>query len=82
MPQEQQVVPCERSILCECLPQVNLLYLLWCNCIIDILYRMNVKLGGINTIPDHRSVSILTDPQNPTIVMGVSEMQLSICLYY
>ena len=33
---------------------------------------MNVKLGGINTIPDPRSVAILTDPHNPTIVMGVS----------
>ena len=32
---------------------------------------MNVKLGGINTIPDTRSVSILTDPLNPTLVMGV-----------
>lgn len=32
--------------------------------------RINVKLGGINTIPDPTSVSILTDPRNPTIVMG------------
>lgn len=30
-----------------------------------------MKLGGINTIPEPRSVSILTDPHNPTIVMGV-----------
>lgn len=33
--------------------------------------RINVKLGGINTIPEPRSVSILTDPTNPTIIMGV-----------
>lgn len=36
-------------------------------CYID---RINVKLGGINTIPDPSSVSVLTDPHNPTIVMG------------
>ncbi|KAJ7459186.1 argonaute-like protein [Mycena galericulata] len=28
------------------------------------------QLGGINTIPDPSSVSVLTDPHNPTIVMG------------
>ncbi|KAG6917905.1 hypothetical protein DXG01_000514 [Tephrocybe rancida] len=32
--------------------------------------QINVKLGGINTIPDPSSVSVLTDPSNPTIVMG------------
>ena len=32
--------------------------------------RINVKLGGINSIPDPRSVAFLTDPKNPTIVMG------------
>lgn len=31
---------------------------------------MNVKLGGINTVPDPQSVTVLTDPRNPTIVMG------------
>jgi len=31
---------------------------------------MNVKLGGINTIPDPASVAVLTDPQIPTVVMG------------
>ncbi|THH15210.1 hypothetical protein EW146_g5232 [Bondarzewia mesenterica] len=36
----------------------------------NVTLKMNVKLGGINTIPDPRSVSILTDPHNPTIVMG------------
>ena len=36
----------------------------------NILPRINVKLGGINTVPDPSSVSVLTDPHNPTIVMG------------
>ncbi|CAL1700780.1 unnamed protein product [Somion occarium] len=36
----------------------------------NVCLKINVKLGGINTIPDARSVSILTDPHNPTIVMG------------
>ncbi|KAL6309673.1 argonaute-like protein [Sparassis latifolia] len=36
----------------------------------NVCLKINVKLGGINTIPDPRSVSILTDPANPTIVMG------------
>lgn len=34
--------------------------------------RVNVKMGGINTVPDPQSVSVLTDPTNPTIVMGMS----------
>ncbi|KAI0092008.1 argonaute-like protein [Irpex rosettiformis] len=36
----------------------------------NVCLKLNVKLGGINTIPDARSVSILTDPHNPTLVMG------------
>ncbi|KAJ7822318.1 hypothetical protein B0H14DRAFT_2828751, partial [Mycena olivaceomarginata] len=32
--------------------------------------RSNVKLSGIDTIPDPSSVSVLTDPHNPTIFMG------------
>ena len=31
---------------------------------------MNVKLGGKNTALDARSASILSDPANPTIVLG------------
>jgi eukaryotic translation initiation factor 2C len=31
---------------------------------------LNVKLGGINTIPDPTSVTPLTDPNMPTVVMG------------
>ncbi|KAI9001051.1 argonaute-like protein [Trametes punicea] len=36
----------------------------------NVCLKINVKLGGINTIPDSRSVPVLTDPHNPTIVMG------------
>ncbi|KAI6152116.1 argonaute-like protein [Pisolithus tinctorius] len=36
----------------------------------NVCLKINVKLGGINTIPDPQSVSILTDPRNPTVVMG------------
>ncbi|KAH7887674.1 argonaute-like protein [Phlebopus sp. FC_14] len=36
----------------------------------NVCLKMNVKLGGINTIPEPQSVSVLTDPRNPTIVMG------------
>ncbi|TFK43467.1 argonaute-like protein [Crucibulum laeve] len=36
----------------------------------NVSLKINVKLGGINTIPDPASVSVLTDPHNPTIVMG------------
>lgn len=36
----------------------------------NVCLKINVKLGGINTIPDPRSVAFLTDPQNPTMVMG------------
>ncbi|KAH9844266.1 argonaute-like protein [Rhodofomes roseus] len=36
----------------------------------NVCLKVNVKLGGINTIPEPRSVAALTDPHNPTIVMG------------
>ncbi|KAF5388155.1 hypothetical protein D9615_000461 [Tricholomella constricta] len=36
----------------------------------NVSLKINVKLGGINTVPDPSSVSVLTDPFNPTIVMG------------
>lgn len=32
--------------------------------------RINVKLGGINVIPDPRDASFLSDSANPTMVMG------------
>ncbi|KAJ7135279.1 argonaute-like protein, partial [Mycena crocata] len=36
----------------------------------NVCLKINVKLGGINMIPDPSSVSVLTDPQNPTIIMA------------
>ncbi|GJE88333.1 protein argonaute [Phanerochaete sordida] len=36
----------------------------------NVCLKINVKRGGINTVPEQRSVPILTDPRNPTIVMG------------
>lgn len=36
----------------------------------NVSLKLNVKLGGINTIPDPPSAPFLTDPNNPTIVMG------------
>ncbi|THH32884.1 hypothetical protein EUX98_g1281 [Antrodiella citrinella] len=36
----------------------------------NVCLKINVKRGGINTIPEARAVSILTDAHNPTIVMG------------
>ncbi|KAK7695892.1 hypothetical protein QCA50_000531 [Cerrena zonata] len=36
----------------------------------NICLKINVKLGGINTIPDPASVRALTDDRVPTIVMG------------
>ncbi|KAM6501034.1 hypothetical protein JOM56_004048 [Amanita muscaria] len=50
------------------LGRANMQY--WAN----VLLKVNVKLGGINLIPDHASVSALTDPNTPTIVMGADVM--------
>ncbi|KAG6899902.1 hypothetical protein C0993_005481, partial [Termitomyces sp. T159_Od127] len=36
----------------------------------NVCLKINPKLGGINTIPDPESVKAITDPKNPTIVMG------------
>jgi eukaryotic translation initiation factor 2C len=36
----------------------------------NVCLKLNGKLGGINTIPDPESELTLTDPNNPTIVMG------------
>ncbi|PPQ98553.1 hypothetical protein CVT24_004044 [Panaeolus cyanescens] len=36
----------------------------------NISLKLNVKLGGINTIPDPSSISFLMDQANPTVVMG------------
>lgn len=36
----------------------------------NVLLKLNVKMGGINTVPEPRSVSFLTDPAQPTLVLG------------
>ncbi|PIL23261.1 Argonaute [Ganoderma sinense ZZ0214-1] len=36
----------------------------------NVCLKINVKVGGINNIPEPRSVPALTDPRNPTLVMG------------
>ncbi|KAF8897601.1 argonaute-like protein [Infundibulicybe gibba] len=36
----------------------------------NVSLKINVKLGGINMIPDPDSVAVLSDPRNPTIIMG------------
>lgn len=43
-----------------------------------VFFRINVKLGGINTVPapKQQSFAILTDPTTPTIVMGVRRTNL------
>lgn len=45
----------------------------------NVCLKINVKLGGINAIPDPKSVKVLSDPQNPTIVMGVFLLHSSFC---
>ncbi|KAF9460917.1 argonaute-like protein [Collybia nuda] len=52
---------CLKSVKCS---GARLQY--WAN----VCLKVNVKLGGINLIPEPSSVSVLTDPRNPTIVMG------------
>ncbi|GJE88331.1 protein argonaute [Phanerochaete sordida] len=36
----------------------------------NVCLKINVKCGGINTVPEHRSMPTLTDPRIPTLVMG------------
>ncbi|KAK7450611.1 hypothetical protein VKT23_012921 [Stygiomarasmius scandens] len=38
----------------------------------NVCLKTNSKLGGINVIPDTSSVPILSDPSNPTIIMGAN----------
>ena len=64
-----QVLPCKCAVLCQYNTQVDTL-LLYIVRLIDLLCRLNVKLGGINAIPEADDVSFLTDSANPTIVMG------------
>lgn len=66
--EKQQMLQSKASILCQCVPEVSVFVYL--QDVILIFTRINVKLGGINTIPDPASVRYLTDPANPTVVMG------------
>ncbi|KAF8145975.1 argonaute-like protein [Mycena galopus ATCC 62051] len=40
----------------------------------NVALKINVKLGGINVITDPTQVTILSDPRNPTVVMGADVM--------
>ncbi|KAJ7765995.1 ribonuclease H-like domain-containing protein [Mycena olivaceomarginata] len=44
----------------------------------NVALKINVKLGGINVNPDPTQVTILSDPRNPTVVMG-ADVRVSIC---
>ena len=64
-----EVLPCKAAILREHHTQVGTLL---CS-LARLTYfpcRLNVKLGGVNAVPEPRDVSFLTDSANPTIVMG------------
>jgi eukaryotic translation initiation factor 2C len=36
----------------------------------NVALKVNVKLGGLNVVPNKTSVPFLNDPANPTIIMG------------
>ena len=74
--EEYEMFPSETPILCKCLPKVGFSFPALIPPLTPLFPRINVKLGGINTVPDPASVSILVDPRNPTIVMG---MYLAFC---
>ncbi|KAJ6498441.1 argonaute-like protein [Mycena vitilis] len=40
----------------------------------NVALKINVKLGGINVITDPSQVAVLSDPHNPTVVMGADVM--------
>ncbi|KAK7450614.1 hypothetical protein VKT23_012924 [Stygiomarasmius scandens] len=40
----------------------------------NVCLKTNPKLGGINVIPEPSSTPILSDPNNPTIIMGADVM--------
>lgn len=65
----EQVLQGEAAVLRQRLPEVSKLNDPFSRSMLKN-GRINVKLGGINTIPDQASVRYLTDPANPTIVMG------------
>ncbi|KAK0460469.1 uncharacterized protein EV420DRAFT_1532341 [Desarmillaria tabescens] len=40
----------------------------------NVALKINAKLGGINVIPDPKSAPIISDPRQPTLVMGANVM--------
>lgn len=69
--EEWKMYPRSKSILCKCLPKVS--FSLWQFVYeIEPAIRINMKLGGINTVLDPESAPLLADPKSPTIVMGSS----------
>ncbi|KAJ7642858.1 argonaute-like protein [Mycena rosella] len=40
----------------------------------NVALKVNVKLGGINVITEPTQVTVLSDPHNPTVVMGADVM--------
>ncbi|KAJ7284419.1 argonaute-like protein [Mycena rebaudengoi] len=40
----------------------------------NVALKVNAKLGGVNVVTDASSVTILSDPHNPTVVMGADVM--------
>ncbi len=69
MHEKQEMLRSQKPVLRKRLLEVRLTFF-QSSCIIRTIHRMNVKLGGINVIPDPTSVRLLTDPATPTIVMG------------
>jgi hypothetical protein len=65
-----EMFPCETPVLCEHHAEVGTLLRTSAISLYSILYRLNVKLGGVNAVPEPRDVSFLTDSANPTIVIG------------
>ncbi len=68
MHEKQEMLRSQKPVLRKRLLEVRLTFF---SIIVHYpIHRMNVKLGGINVIPDPTSVRLLTDPATPTIVMG------------
>ncbi|PBK85499.1 argonaute-like protein [Armillaria gallica] len=40
----------------------------------NVAMKINAKLGGVNVIPDPKSAPIISDPRQPTIVVGADVM--------
>ncbi|KAF7342176.1 Protein argonaute-2 [Mycena venus] len=63
----------EKGVATQCLKSRNCTRAnmqFWAN----VALKINVKLGGINVITDPTQVTILSDPRNPTVVMGADVM--------